>query len=159
MSYKIDKATMISQSPPKGFLNRLFGNAEEISGQGRCPTNMYRWTLFKCRWFKLYLHKFVGNDWSTDLHDHPKRFVSFGLRGSYLEQTESGYRRYNAPWIRSFPADHKHRITTPFGNCWTLCIVFRNVRNWGFWLPDGKWMRWDDYVKGKGGHADRAKNC
>ena len=39
---------------------------EHINGRGRCPTYLYRWILFKCRYFAAYLHKFTGNDWSRD---------------------------------------------------------------------------------------------
>lgn len=62
------------------LLNRFFGR-EEINGGNRCPAYLYRWTLFACRWFGVYVHRFVGDDWSLDLHDHPKRFISIGLRG------------------------------------------------------------------------------
>ena len=74
------------------LLTRLF-KREEINGNGRCSTYLYRW-LFQPRrpralWrgFGIYLHKFVGDDWSRDLHDHPKRFVSIGLNGAYREET------------------------------------------------------------------------
>lgn len=149
------------------LLNKLFGQAEEINGGERCPTYMYRWTMIDTRWGKVYLHKFVGDDWSYDLHDHPKRFISIGLYGSYLEETPinpnfcgslTTRRRYRAPWIRSFPPEHKHRITTPFGHCWTLVIVGPWERDWGFW-HDGKFMRWDEYVSGKDGIAEKMKAC
>ncbi len=38
---------------------------EEINGHGRCPTYLYRWILFVCRWFGVYLHHFVGDDTKT----------------------------------------------------------------------------------------------
>lgn len=64
------------------LLDRLF-RREDINGGERCPTYLHRWTLFqprRPRWlwrgFGIYLHKFVGDDWSRDLHDHPKRFIS-----------------------------------------------------------------------------------
>lgn len=146
------------------MLNRIFGTAEEINGHNRCPTYLYRWTLARFGWGKVYLHKFVGDDWSLDLHDHPKRFISIGLWGSYLEQTEPsdkyelGLRRYRAPWFRTFPASHKHRITVPWGHCWTLVIVLKEVRPWGFW-HDGEFYGWREYVEGKGGIADKMKAC
>jgi hypothetical protein len=140
------------------LLNWMFGVAEEINGHGRCATYLYRWTLFATRWGKVYVHKFTGDDWTRDLHDHSKRFVSIGLWGSYLEETPSGKKRYRAPWVRSFPAEHKHRISTPWGNCWTLVIVLRTVRDWGFW-HQGRFIRWDDYVEGTGGIADKMKDC
>jgi hypothetical protein len=140
------------------LLNRILGTAEEINGHNRCPTYLYRWVIFRTRWFKIYLHKFVGDDWSLDLHDHPKRFISVGLWGSYLETTPSGERRYRAPWFRTFPASHKHRISTPWGTCWTLVVVLRQERQWGFW-HDGEFIQWDDYVRVKGGIADKMKAC
>lgn len=139
-------------------LNKIFGVAEEINGGQRCPTYLFRWTIARTRWGNAYLHKFVGDDWSFDLHDHPKRFVSIGIRGSYLEYTEDGPLRWDAPWFRSFPADHKHRITTPWGTCWTLVLVGPPKRAWGFWHK-GEFIPWLDYVRGKGGIADKMKAC
>lgn len=69
----------------KKLLDRLF-QLEEINGADRCPTYLYRWTLAKVKkWgWGVYLHHFVGDDWSLDLHDHPKRFISIGLKGQYF---------------------------------------------------------------------------
>lgn len=145
------------------MLNRLFGAPEEINGANRCPTYLYRWHLFKTRWFKVYLHHFVADDWSLDLHDHPKRFVSIGIRGGYMEYTPNprwaGDRTadlqqlFMAPWARSFRAEHIHRLSMLHNSdgslkgCWTLVIVFREVRKWGFWHL-GKFIPWREYVQG-----------
>lgn len=137
-------------------LNRLF-RREEINGGKRCPTYMFRWTLLKCGSAGLYLHRFVADDWSRDLHDHPKRFISIGLRGQYCEETPHGARVYRAPWIRSFPATHVHRISLVGGEeCWTLVIVLRAVRPWGFW-HGGKWIPWREYVNSD--TATKMKAC
>lgn len=163
-------------------LNRLF-TLEEINGAGRCPTYLYRWTLFQPKWprwlwrgFGIYLHRFVGDDWSLDLHDHPKRFVSIGLLGAYIETTyNAGAERcpceltrehtrehlYRAPWVRTFPANHIHRLRLPEDRrpCWTLVIVLRSVREWGFW-HSGQWIHWREYVNGGSSHiADKMKAC
>lgn len=63
----------------------LFFTVEEINGHGRCPTYLYRFHLFKLGTWKFYLHRFVADDWSLDLHDHPKRFISVMLFGGYYE--------------------------------------------------------------------------
>lgn len=151
------------------LFDRLF-RLEEINGGGRCPTYLYRWSLLRVPWFKVYLHHFVGDDWSLDLHDHPKRFISIGLWGWYREFTPDissevpKIRDYHAPWIRSFAATHIHRIATPGpgnvgnGSCWTLVIVLKTVREWGFW-HSGVFMHWRDYVRGKDGIADKMKGC
>lgn len=139
------------------LLNRLFGQAEEINGRGRCPTYLFRWTLLKWRGRSVYLHHFVGDDWSRDLHDHPKRFISVGLRGAYREETPSGTRVYSAPWIRSFPAEHIHRLSMIGGrDCWTLVVVLKATRAWGFWHA-GKFTGWREYVNSS--EADNMKAC
>lgn len=142
------------------LINRWF-NLEEINGGERCPTYLYRWTLLSIpRLFGVYLHHFVGDDWSRDMHDHPKRFVSIGLAGQYIEETPAGERVYRAPWIRTFPAHHIHRLRMiDKGTCWTLVLVFRPVREWGFWHM-GEWIHWREYVKGtRAAIADMMKNC
>jgi hypothetical protein len=154
------------------LLNRIFGAPEEINGGGRCPTYLYRWTLAKfSKGRGIYLHHFVGDDWSSDLHDHPKRFISIGLWGWYIEETpyqpaDSEWARlgpvrttYHAPWIRSFPATHIHRLVVPSKNCWTLVIVLKSVREWGFWHL-GRFIPWRSYVKGEDSAiADKMKVC
>lgn len=126
------------------LLTRIFGQPEEINGRHRCPTYLYRWFLLKTRWANVYLHHFVGDDWALDLHDHPKRFISIGLKGSYIEWIPDcsivglgeSFRVYNAPWARTFPADHIHRLTMirsggsngapeKTHDCWTLAITLK----------------------------------
>jgi hypothetical protein len=141
------------------LLNRLF-RREEINGHGRCPTYLYRWTLLRLCGYGLYLHRFVGEDWSRDLHDHPKRFVSLMLWGSYVETTAAGDREYTAPFLRSFPASHAHRLRLGrHRECWTLVLVCRASRPWGFW-HSGRWIGWREYVHGGSAHiADRRAVC
>ena len=141
------------------LLNRIFGEPEEINGGERCPTCLWRWTIAKWRGRGIYLHHFVADDWSLDLHDHPKRFISVGLKGRYVEITpdhgnevrQTKTRTLTAPWIRSFPATHVHRIRMVRGwmgqieDCWTLVIVLKPVRSWGFWHL-GKFIPWREYV-------------
>lgn len=84
------------------LLNLLFGEPEQINGHERCETYLWRWTIAKWSGRGIYLHHFVGDDWSRDLHDHPKRFIFIGLWGWYIEETPlaDGFRRmdtYTAP--------------------------------------------------------------
>lgn len=139
------------------LINKLF-KLEEINGKNRCPTYLFRWTLLRLKWFSVYLHHFVGDDWSRDLHDHPKRFISIGLGGQYVEETPAGERTYRAPWVRTFPANHIHRLRMIGGrDCWTLVIVLRPVREWGFW-HFGKFIPWREYVA-DGSIANKMKSC
>lgn len=139
----------------KCFPEKFFPR-EEINGRNLCPTYLYRWTLLRLGEYAVYLHHFVAEDWSKDKHDHPKRFISIGLKGSYCEETPEGEKWFHAPWLRSFPASHIHRLRLDGGSCWTLVIVLRTVREWGFWPAHG-WMRWKEYLKSE--HAEKGKSC
>ena len=130
---------------------------EQINGANRCETYLFRWHLLSLPWCKVYLHRFVADDWSRDMHDHPKRFISIGLWGRYTEWTPAGSRRYSAPWVRTFPAEHIHRLTIDEGReCWTLVIVLAAMRPWGFWHL-GQFIPWKKYVTST--LADQMKSC
>lgn len=151
------------------WIDRVF-HIEEINGGQRCPTYLYRWTILKAKNWGVYLHHFVGDDWSLDLHDHPKRFISIGLWGRYGETIPAcpsppapcsacGTQEviYRAPWVRTFPAEHIHRISMiDGGECWTLVIVLKAVRPWGFWHL-GKFIPWRQYVNSE--TATERKAC
>lgn len=149
----IQPPTVPNPSLLRRVLNRLCFY-ETMSGAGRCPVYLERWTLL-CRFgFAVYLHRFLGDDWAADPHDHPRRFISIGLRGWYWED-EFGptgqlleTRKYVAPWVRSFPAEHLHRVrASECGDCWTLVIVLRKSRPWGF-VRGGIWIPFRQYVFG-----------
>lgn len=146
------------------LMRRLF-HYETMSGNGACPVYLERWIIsedFNCG---AYLHHFIGDDRASDPHDHPRRFISIGLRGWYWEDTYhspqtdpaagnlgitvlSDTKRYRAPWIRSFPAEHLHRVrASECGNTWTLVIVLPKSRPWGF-VRDGIWIPLKEYVSG-----------
>lgn len=127
---------------------------EEMSGAGACPVYLRRWTLARGFGCALYLHHFIGDDWAIDPHDHPRRFVTLGLKGWYWEDVfnERGERtethRFQALWLRSFPAAHVHRVrASECGNTWTLVLVLPKSRAWGF-IRDGEWIPFRQYVFG-----------
>lgn len=158
---------------------------EQINGHEACPTYMYRWTLWHHKSGRaIMLHRFVADDWSVELHDHPKRFISVGLWGSYVEETPAlvlpdmefhfggpvwlgglRSRLWQAPWIRQFPATWRHRLRLVTGECWTLIYVGAAVRPWGFWhepYGDGwhtpYFVNWELYV-GDAALVDSVKSC
>lgn len=107
-----------------------------------------RWTLFRVKdskWGGIFLHRFLGDDPYPDLHDHPMRSISLGVKGSYVETTVEGQRVWKAPWVRFLPADRLHRISLTHDvngvpkPCWTIFIVLKFYRESGC-LVDGKWQ-------------------
>lgn len=103
-----------------------------------CPT-LRRWTLLDTRWGNLYLHRFVGDDWSLDMHDHSSRMVSIGLRGRYLEETPTGSRVWTAPWCRTFPATWVHRVRLLTPTVWTIVWGWPKQQHSGFWRDGVRW--------------------
>lgn len=136
----------------RNLIDRLF-EFEEINGDGVVDVHLHRWRLFRFgKGIACYLHHFLGSDWSRDVHDHPKTFVSIGLWGGYVEEywpagSKLRRKRFVAPWIRRFPPTHRHRLRiTRQRPTWTLVFVGPWRREWGFWTPAG-WMEWSVYVR------------
>lgn len=110
---------------------------------------MRRW-IFHTPVGTVRLHNIRRPDVDEELHDHPWHFVSFILRGGYVETKPMPggcpargpfqEARYEAGSVNFCPADGAHRITEILGDggCWTLVLSTRRVRRWGFWgKPEG----------------------
>ncbi len=147
---------------------KLFGEPDDLNRAADCPPYLKRWRIWASPDdnepkdpkdpFRVYLHRFDGCDWATDPHDHPKRFWSIGLWGSYYEFTPSNAfavhlcdqrKLFKAPWFRSFPAEHIHRIGMPVGvpHCWTLVFTGKYTKGWGFFMRNGGYMKSRDYFE------------
>ena len=140
----------------KQLINRVFAY-EAVTRPDGDEAYMDRWRLLSL-WGgrKIYLHHFLKDDWTTDVHDHPSFFLSIGIHGSYWEAHPTDMKKwdgksmmfkpYHAPWIRSFKATHRHYLFDPKG-CWTIVYRGKTTREWGFW-PDGKFVGWEEYMAG-----------
>lgn len=125
-----------------------------------------RLRIVQTPWFGVYLHRFDGPDPRPTLHDHPWRFLSIVLRGGYVE------RRLD-PLDMTVDEDHRVRFVNRMRLCdahsimrltrvptWTLMLVGRRVRTWGYLEPQpgsnftgysvepvpGKWL-WTEFDK------------
>ena len=133
------------------LLNNFF-KGEILYSAENCPPFLRRWTLipsFITRLFGkdcgVFLHCIFESD--KDLHDHPARFISFGIKGRYIDVNPNGERLFKAPWIRTFQANYIHRIQLfPNEKAWTIVIIFPHEREFGFWI-DGVWMNWKEYIR------------
>lgn len=109
-----------------------------------------RWYLIRTPWFGIYLHKIMRPDHDRDLHDHPWNFVPIILWGGYDEQLPGEEFRLRTPGsMRLVRATDSHRIDTLINDkpAWTLCLVGRHQRDWGFHTEQG-WVQWEDYIYG-----------
>lgn len=117
------------------------------------------YVLFPLSWekytpFNIYLHKFYSSD-EGDLHDHPWNNISLVLSGRYWEETESDNSLFTAQYHLRVPGDivfrkatdkHKISIVNHSAPVWTLFLMGRRFREWGFY-PNGKWMDWRTYLR------------
>ena len=92
--------------------------------------------------FSVMLHWIHRPDPQPHLHDHPVSFLSFVLRGFYVEKP--GKTVWFARFMR---ATDKHRIVwVPPEGCLTLVFAGPVVRSWGFHTERG-WVGWREYSK------------
>ena len=129
---------------------------ELFDGNGRCVW-LKRWTLVSIKGWELYLHHWLNDDWSTHHHDHSRSMLSIGVWGRYTEHVlDQPPRRWRAPWVRWFPAAHRHFITLDTSTVWTLVIAAPQSRRSGFWL-NGHRVGTAEYLLSPA--ADQQKRC
>lgn len=105
---------------------------------------LIRYIVFRCESFGFYFHKFCRSDYDRALHDHPWPFVSILLSGGYFEVHDQTLDReqerfWRPRWsVLLRPAEWRHRVQLHHEQpVWTLMIVGRKCRRWGFFLPTG----------------------
>jgi hypothetical protein len=105
---------------------------------------MRRYKLLKTRWGNIYLHEILRSDEDKCLHDHPWPFITIILRSGYREQLPSGtfWRRPGTLLLRPARSAHRIEVDKP---AWSLVIVGRKWRAWGFFTRDG----WRAFVPGQ----------
>jgi hypothetical protein len=136
--------------------HRLFWREYITRGNGE--PYLTRTHLFKCPWFSVFLHEFVGGD-DPCQHDHPWNFVSILLKGGYTEWTPApeDEGKYPDPtrevgvWYGpgSFlyrPAAWTHRVDIgKQKRVVSLVIHGTKIRNWGFWTKLQGWLHHSKY--------------
>lgn len=117
---------------------------------------MARYILFRFDSWGIFVHHFLRSDHDRALHDHPWPFIAIILKGGYYElhnQTidlsETTEKRHPGNVLLR-PAEWRHRVILPEGRTsWSLMIVGRRVRWWGFFAPTG-WCHWRKYNPANG---------
>lgn len=119
------------------------------------PDRLYlsRLRIIQTPWFGVYLHRFDGPDSRDTLHDHPWPFVSVILRGGYVEYRlypEHGGLPHHVRRLNVKRASDTHYIErldrTP---SYSLMLVGRRQREWGYVDRDGTWTKYDEHLHGR----------
>lgn len=116
---------------------------------------MVRYKIFRCPWFKIFLHHILRSDEDPELHDHPWNFVSLILWEGYHEVlpwriADVTPRRLRAGDIVRHRATDAHRLILD-RPAWTLVGVTGKKRAWGFYSLDGRWESYSDFFDRKYG--------
>lgn len=130
-----------------------------------------RWRVLQTPWFAIYLHKIAAPDKDRHLHDHPWSFLSLVLCGGYDELRPAWPARFDEDlgersetdgvdidpreliavrrgWLSLGyrRAEDMHRIARLHRKpTWTLVLVGRRRRDWGFATERG-WVQWERYL-------------
>jgi len=108
---------------------------------------MLRWYVIpRNRFANVYVHKFLRPDDDRALHDHPWAFVSWLIKGEYLEYTDQPPNPHTRRrWSIAYrPAQFCHRVDlvneydrdgSSYGPrpAWTVIVTGPKIRDWGFW--------------------------
>ncbi len=106
---------------------------------------MRRLYFFHCPLFTIMANMFYHPDKQRHSHDHPASFISFILKGNYIENRSGYYIRRR--WLNIIKAEDSHRIVeVKEGGCISLVFTSRKIREWGFWTEEG-WVQWQEYAR------------
>ena len=142
----------------KGYTKREWGVWKWIVIPDRSdPESDYlrRLQLIQTPWGGVQLHWILLPDTDRDMHDHPRTFLSFIVRGGYEEEyVKVAEGKVVDPLVLSATRTrlslHRvtrgiaHRITSVRPGTVTLVAKGPFRREWGFYTPEG-FVSWRDY--------------
>ena len=156
---------MSFQNPPFDFAGRIAGKDQEIAytilGSLYRPPDLiiapdghgeylFRWYVIpRNKDANIYFHIQTESDPERPLHDHPWDNTSVILAGGYNELIAFDPARHKEPLeyerragdVIHRPATWAHRLIRPADVPYSMSLFTTgpNIRDWGFWTPDG-WM-------------------
>jgi len=99
--------------------------------------------------FNLVMHRILLSD-PAGLHDHPWDWATMIIKGGYWETTPEGkfWRKAGRIRLRSAKAFHRLEIDKEKagGDTWTIFLMGKQQREWGFINEAGIWIQWEEYL-------------
>ena len=139
----------VGGSIPSPRTQKVIVKLNERLGLPTCPY-VVRWRI-ETPWFSVRLHHWLAPDDNRAKHDHPWNFITFVLRGGYMDASPDGIEHLKAPAIRYRSAEHQHTVFPDEGGAWTIIVTGPKVRPWGFWV-NGKFRKANKYFLSYGHH-------
>lgn len=104
-----------------------------------------RWQILWTPWFSIWIHGIYSADKDEHLHNHPWDYFSLVLKGSFLEETESGTKIMRPLSYVKRDGSEFHKIKILFTpKVYTLFITSPPKRDWGYKVK-GKIIQHDIY--------------
>lgn len=108
-----------------------------------------RLRIVQTPWGGLYIHHIIAED-SDVPHDHPWNFLSFVLKGGYEESlgrdASTATHRTRKLWTLAHRrSTDAHYISSVKPGTYTLLLVGRRTRTWGFWTSPFTWVPWTEH--------------
>lgn len=119
-------------------------------GLPECPY-VYRWMFGHKKVGSIRLHHWLGPDDDRAVHDHPWWFVTWIIKGWYLDSTSDDSEVLSVGDVVFRPALHRHTVYPGRDGCWTLVITGPVSRSWGFW-PNGRFVKANKWFNSRGHH-------
>lgn len=138
------------------FIRKYLLVKEIVSKEGVVHFRRYR--LLSTPLLNIYVHNILASDEDDDPHDHPWGFVSFILKGAYLEEWQAAHLEWMYRIKRELVKDERtfgsliiheakdfHKITLRTPSVWTLVFASGHDRpNWGYQTKIG-WVNFKEY--------------
>lgn len=111
-----------------------------------------RWRLLSLPWFSIFIHGIYKEDLDKDLHDHPWDIFTFIIWGGYYEESKTGT-TLRKPFTWKYSKARKpHKIKELYKPVtYSLAIVGKRKRSWGYHMKNGWWMDHKAYRAQKNG--------
>lgn len=141
------RRSVVRFSPPG--LGEIRLSWSERLGLPACPY-LVRWAV-ETKIGSIRVHSWHGPDDDRAFHDHPWWFLTFVIKGGYVDKNPNGDEHLHAPAIKFRPALHRHTVVPDPGGAVTLLITGPKIRSWGFWF-NGKFRKANKWFAGHGHH-------
>ena len=122
----------------------MFNKVKEIRSKTG-ELHFTRWRIFSIpKWnINLYLHRIAINDLDKHPHDHPWNYITFIIKGGYVERCNDRVCIRQLFDISRKKATETHKIVHLLGKvCYTLVFTYGKKRTWGYQTEKG----WIDHV-------------
>ena len=103
------------------------------------PNNPYliRWMIIFFN-YSIRLHHWIKSDDDRFFHDHSCNFMSFILKGNYINVTKDGEFPVKAGQYWHSNALTRHYLKIPEKGAWTLLFCGKPYHKWGFYVGGRK---------------------